>query len=86
MIHSLAGGKLKDLDYADFVKVELLTVEPKKIAWYITDILDLKGGDKVKVPFGTQTAEAIVLKIEHNVSSHNAPLPIKRTKYIIKKI
>lgn len=88
MIHSLAGGKLKDLDFADFAKVQLITDEPDKILWYITDILDLNIGDIVLVPVGINNAleQATVLKIERNVSSHVAPIPIKRAKLIYKKI
>lgn len=86
MIHSLAGGKIRDLDFADFVKVKLIDTEPDKILWYTTDLIDLNEGDTVLVPFGAQSAQAIVLKIERNLSSQVAPIPIKRAKNIIKKI
>lgn len=88
MIHSLAGGKIKDLDFADFAKVEILDGETQgKISWYITNILDLNVGDTVLVPVGlnnTQTP-AKVLKIERNLSSQVSPIPIKRAKEIIQK-
>lgn len=88
MIHSLAGGKLKDLDYADFVKVKFEYLGEEKIGWYITDIIDLKIGDTVLIPYGFPATElhGIVQKIERNLSSQVAPIPIKRTKCIIKKI
>ena len=88
MIHSLAGGKIKDLDFADFAKVEILDGEAQgKISWYITNILDLNVEDTVLVPVGlnnTQTP-AKVLKIERNLSSQVSPIPIKRAKEIIQK-
>ena len=89
MIHSLAGGKIKDLDFADFVKVEILEgLDAGKIMWFITDILDLAANNNVLVPlgFGNTPTLAKVLKIERNLSSHVAPIPIKKAKMIIKKL
>ncbi len=85
MIHSLAGGKIRELDYADFVKVKVDYMK-EKICWYITDLLDLEIGDKVYVDFAGKKLEAEVLLIKRNVSSQVAPVPIKRAKYIIGKI
>lgn len=88
MIHSLAGGKIKDLEYADFVKVRFEYQGDNKVGWYITDIFDLNIGDKVVVPYGYSAQEfvAIVKKIERNLSSQLSPIPIKRAKSIIKKL
>ena len=88
MIHSLAGGKIKDLDFADFVKVEILEgLDAGKIMWFITDIIELNVGDKVLVPVGFSNSPTVakVLKIERNLSSQLSPIPIKRAKEIIKK-
>ena len=88
MIHSLAGGKLKDLDYADFVKVKFEYSGEEKIGWFVTDIIDINIGDTVIIPYGFPVVEirGIVQKIERNLSSQVAPVPIKRAKYIIKKL
>ncbi len=88
MIHSLAGGKIKDLEFADFVKVRFDYLGENKIGWYTTDILELKIGDKVVVPYGYPASELVgtVEKIERNLSSQLAPIPIKRAKNIIKKL
>ena len=88
MIHSLAGGKIKNLDFADFVKVEILKgLDAGKIMWFITDIFDLDINDKVLVPLGPNNSPTVakVLKIERNLSSQLSPIPIKRAKEIIKK-
>ncbi len=88
MIHSLAGGKLKDLEYADFVKVSFEYSGEKKLGWYITDLIDLSIGDRVIIPYGfpCMEVEGFVEKIERNVSSQVSPIPIKRAKFIIKKV
>ena len=83
MIHSLAGGKMRDMDIVDFAKVELSTGE---IRWFITDILDLKVGDLVRVPRGQDLETARVIKIEKNVNAQCAPVPIKRALKIFSKV
>lgn len=57
MIHSLAGGKLKDLDYADFVKVKFEYSGEGKIGWFVTDIIDINIGDTVIIPYGFPEVE-----------------------------
>lgn len=89
MIHSLAGGKIRDLAMADFAKVEILDgTLTGAIRWYIFDILDLKISDLVLVPVGlkNETCTAKVLKIERNLSAQVSPIPIKSAKSIIRKI
>ena len=87
MIHSLAGGFLRELDYADFAKVEILSGDNTgKVFWYIFDILDLKVGDRVKVPLFNNEEDGVVLKIERNLSAQVAPISIKRAKAILKKL
>ena len=85
MIHSLAGGKMRDMDIVDFAKVEI--IESGEVRWYITNILGLKVGDIVKVPtLPNNLTNAKVLKIEKNVSAQCAPIPIKRAKEIFSKV
>jgi len=87
MIHSLAGGKIRYLEYADFVKVRFNNQDEIKVCWFLTDIIDLTTGDKVIVSTPTNSeVVGVVEKIERNLSSQLAPIPIKRAKYIIKKI
>jgi len=87
MIHSLAGGFLRELDYADFAKVKILSGgNAGKVFWYTTDILGLKVGDRVEVPLLNSVEVGIVEKIELNLSAQVAPVSIKRAKAIIKKI
>ena len=88
MIHSLAGGKLKDLEYADFVKVCFEYLGEKKLGWYITDLIDIAVGDHVIIPYGYPSVEieGTIEKIERNLSSQVSPIPIKRAKHIIRKV
>ena len=89
MIHSLAGGNIRDLKIYDFAKVEFVEGENiGKISWYINPFWQLKLGDLVLVPFGPREnlIKAKVLKIEHNVNEQVAPIPTKKAKEIFKII
>ena len=89
MIHSLAGGKLQNVEYCDFAKVQLSQGNlAGKIFWYKSNINDLKVGDDVIVPFGDggMRIAGKVVKIDKNVSSQLSPIPYKRAKSIIRKI
>lgn len=56
MIHSLAGGVIREKKYFDFAKVKLETGE---IYWYISTIKTLKPGDMVVVPYGNGEIKAL---------------------------
>jgi len=89
MIHSLAGGQMAELDYQDYVKVEILEgVDVGKKFWYKRGDIDLQLGDIVIVPLGykNEKVNAKVIKIEENLSNQVAPVPSKRAKYIINKL
>ncbi len=88
MIHSLAGGVIKDLSILDYAKVIILEGENAgQTRWYAYDIIDLKINDIVLVPSGfVKTEKAKVLKIERNLSAQTAPIPSKKVQYIIEKI
>ena len=87
MIHSLAGGVIKDLGIYDFAKVEFVEGENVgSIGWYINPFIQLKVDDIVLVPVGmsVKLVRAKVIKIERNVSEQDAPLSAKRAKEIFK--
>ena len=89
MIHSLAGGVIKDLGIYDFAKVEFVEGENQgSIGWYINPFIQLKIDDIVLVPagIGGKLVCAKVLKIERNVSEQVAPISAKRAKEIFKII
>ena len=89
MIHSLAGGKLQNVEYSDYAKVQIAQGNlAGKIFWYKSTISDLKIGDDVIVPFGQDNMRVAgkVVKIDKNVSSQVSPFPAKRAKQIIRKI
>ena len=87
MIHSLSGGFVRELEYADFVKVKITSGESAgQMFWYKTDILYIAAGDMVKVPLKGQVVEGEVVKLERNVSNQTAPIPIKRAQSVIQKL
>ena len=89
MIHSLAGGDVRDIRYCDFAKVQILEgVHTGDIFWYITEVKGLKAQDKVIVPLGASNIEtlAVVLRVDKNVSAYSSPVPVKRAKKVIKKV
>lgn len=87
MIHSLAGGFVRELDYADFAKVEITSGgSAGKLFWYTFDIFDLKVGDRVEVPLLNAIESGVVVKLERNLNNQTAPVPLKRAKPIIKKL
>ena len=88
MIHSMAGGSLQNVSYNDYAKVKILTgSSANSIFWYLSTN-GLKEGNIVKVTVGPNNIqeEAIVLRIDKNVSSQMSPVPYKRVKNIIKII
>lgn len=83
MIHSLSGGIIKDNEPVDFAKVKLIKEE--QIAWYLcTHLPQLQVGDTVLVPFGSQQElnEAIVIRIDKQISPQVTPIPLKHAKRI----
>ena len=89
MIHSLSGGELKQNNVYNFVKVKILDKQfLGKTCFYISNIPYLKVSNIVLVPFGypEKQVKAIVERIDKNINEQVAPIPIKRMKYIIKKL
>lgn len=85
MIHSLAGGELKDIEIKNLVFVELEHNHDK--CWYISEISNLKIGDVLLVPYGIidELYEAKVLNIKNNVRSDMFTISFKRLKKVYKK-
>ena len=84
MIHSCAGGVVKDKKYFDFAKVEILSTGEAK--WYICNLPLVCSGDIVVVPYGKDNKEekAKVLRIDKNVSEQVSPVPAKHAKEILR--
>ena len=82
MIHSLAGGVIREKKYFDFAKVRFETGE---VYWYISPIENLKAGDTVLVPVGRENEPTVayVLRIDKHVSEQVSPIPAKRAKKIL---
>lgn len=84
MIHSCAGGVIRDKKSFTLAKVEILsTGEPR---WYISNLPLLEVGDEVIVPFGKENFEvrARVLRIDKGVSEQVTPVPLKSLKEIFR--
>ena len=87
MIHSMAGGKIQDVSFSSWAKVELLQGNlTGKIFWFKSPFVSLKVGDEVIVPFGPNNLKVLgkVVRIDRAVSSQVAPVPEKRAKSILK--
>lgn len=89
MIHSLAGGDIREKKMFTFCKVEILSGEScGKMFWYLSDIFGLKEGDLVFVPLGIKNTseKGKVVRVVSNVTTDRAPIPTKLAKYILKKL
>ena len=85
MIHSMAGGSIKNIEYNDYAKVEIIE-KSNQIIWYKSKIKNLQIGDLVLVPFNNITVTGKILRIDKNVSDQIAPRILKNSNYIIKKL
>lgn len=87
MIHSMAGGKLGNVEYSDYAKVEILQGNLSgKLFWYKSTFIDLELNDEVIVPFGNDGLKVLgkVVRIDRAVSSQNSPVPASKAKSIIR--
>ena len=85
MIHSLAGGELKEQRVINIAKVVIESTKEELL--YIYDDNTIKCNDFILVPYGIvdEPTKAQVVKIINNVNSNNFP-NIKRLKKIYKKL
>lgn len=83
MIHSCAGGVIREKRCFDFAKVEIIATG--EVRWYITKLPLLTAGDFVIVPYGRENKaeKAKVLRIDKNVSEQVSPVPARQAKEII---
>ena len=81
MIHSTAGGKLKEYSYYDIAKVKYL--ENEQVAFVLCPIKEVKENDLVEVE---NEFEARVIRVDRNVYEQNFPIKISRLKKITKII
>lgn len=87
MIHSMAGGKIGNVEFSDYAKVELLQGNLKgKMFWYRSPFANLELNDEVIVPFGNEGLKVLgkVVRIDRAVSSQNSPVPSSKAKSIIR--
>ena len=89
MIHSLAGGELKEKRVFDFAKVELMEgIMKGDLLWYIVDNSSVAEGDVVIVPVGrtNQKTKARVVRIDRKRVEGMTPVPINVAKKILRKV
>ena len=86
MIHSLAGGEIRDKEYFTCVLVEMSAGAEKKLFWYKATINGIIEGDEVIVPLGANNAriQGVVKRVVKNVTNDRSPVPVNRLKEIIK--
>lgn len=85
MIHSTAGGNLKEYGYFDIAKVEYL--ENGEKAFVLSTNEEIKEGDIVLVAISElEQKEAKVIRLDKHVHEQNFPLPIKRLKKIVRLV
>ena len=85
MIHSTAGGNLKEYGYFDIAKVEYL--ENGEKAFVLSTNEEIKEGDIVSVAISElEQKEAKVIRLDKHVHEQNFPLPIKRLKKIVRLV
>lgn len=85
MIHSTAGGNLKEYGYFDIAKVEYL--ENGEKAFVLPTNEEIKEGDIVLVAISElEQKEAKVIRLDKHVHEQNFPLPIKRLKKIVRLV
>ena len=85
MIHSTAGGNLKEYGYFDIAKVEYL--ENGEKAFVLSTNEEIKEGDIVLVAISDiEEKEAKVIRLDKHVHEQNFPLPIKRLKKIVRLV
>lgn len=84
MIHSCAGGVVRDKKYFDFAKVEILSTG--EIKWFICNLPLVSTGDIVVVPCGKENKEeeAKVLRIDRGVSEQVSPVPARHAKEVLR--
>ena len=84
MIHSCAGGVIRDKKSFNLAKVEIL--QTGELRWYISNLPLLEVGDEVIVPIGRENVEvrAKVLRIDKGVSEQVTPVPCKSLKEILR--
>ena len=81
MIHSTAGGELKNYGYYDIAKVE----DSLGKTFFVFSPFEVKVGDYVLVAkdIFEEGMKVRVLRIDKKVHEQNFPIPIKRLKKII---
>lgn len=89
MIHSLAGGELKENKCFDFAKVQILEgMQKDALLWYVCNLANVKQDDIVIVPIGKNNflVKAKIIRIDKNVNQQCAPVRINLAKEILKKL
>ena len=79
MIHSLAGGTIKDGGIHTFILVKISNSNEEK--WYLSDEWSVEVGDDVYVEFKGQIETAKVVRIEKTLGQAG-PVPIGRLTQI----
>lgn len=86
MIHSLCGGKLRDNQTFDVVKIKFVNnpLSGDRPYWYKSNLIGLKAGDKVLAPFGKNEQDFIaeVIRVDSAVNEQNCPFNPSKMSFI----
>ncbi len=75
MIHSLAGGTIRDGGMHTFVLVQIVGTDEKK--WYLSDGWRTNVGDEVYVTLNGKSETAVVVRVD-KASGQSGPMPLGR--------
>ncbi|MBQ7407674.1 MAG: hypothetical protein IJW13_00130 [Clostridia bacterium] len=89
MIHSLAGGKLKDNGYYTVIKVKFIN-NPLALArpyFYLCEVAQIEQGEVVLAPYGKNQTEyeAEVIRVDKCVSEQTLPMPLSKMATVTKR-
>ena len=91
MIHSLAGGEIKENALYNFALVEIKDNFSPSVSiklWYLFEAELVTVGDRVIVPLGERNTqkEGVVTRVLKALVKGRTPVPVNQAKYIIKKL
>ena len=86
MIHSLAGGELRETQICNIAKVQILAGD-NPMLFFVCNQKNIKVGDIVLVPYGKldDLVKAKVVRVDKNVDMPNFPISASKLKSIFAK-
>lgn len=86
MIHSCAGGNLKEIENLSFAKVKIENDNGNQFFWCKYSGYKLNVGEQVKILLNNKEVCATVVKVVFSFENSVSPVPKKMLKEIIEKL